>query len=99
MYLYVWYPSNNSYRTHSDIQSTPLNMLTKPFAKFSSTATSTALKSVWSAVPLGPPDAILGITEAFKADPAPEKINLGVGAYRDEAGKPYVLNCVKKVII
>ena len=74
-------------------------MLTKPFTKFSfsSTATSTALKSVWSAVPLGPPDAILGITEAFKADPALEKINLGVGAYRDEAGKPYVLNCVKKV--
>lgn len=28
-----------------------------------------------------PPDAILGITEKFKADTAPEKINLGVGAY------------------
>lgn len=53
--------------------------------------------SIWSAVPLGPPDAILGITEAFKADSAGEKINLGVGAYRDEEGKPYVLNCVRKV--
>ena len=74
-------------------------MLTKPhqLAKLSSAATSTAIKSVWSAVPLGPPDAILGITEAFKADPAPEKINLGVGAYRDGKGKPYVLNCVRKV--
>lgn len=66
-------------------------------AKLSSAATSKVIKSVWSSVPLGPPDAILGITEAFKADPAAEKINLGVGAYRDEKGKPYVLNCVRKV--
>ena len=39
----------------------------------------------------------LGITEAFKADKDPRKINLGVGAYRDGSGKPYVLNAVKKV--
>ena len=38
-----------------------------------------------------------GVTEAFKADKDPRKINLGVGAYRDENGKPYVLNAVKKV--
>ena len=38
--------------------------------------------STWASVPQGPPDAILGITEAFKADSFPEKINLGVGAYR-----------------
>ena len=37
-----------------------------------------------------------GVTEAFKADKDPRKINLGVGAYRDENGKPYVLNAVKK---
>lgn len=52
--------------------------------------------STWSAVPAGPPDPILGITEAFKADKDPRRINLGVGAYRDEDGKPYVLNAVKK---
>lgn len=38
-----------------------------------------------------------GVTEAFKADKDPRKINLGVGAYRDGDGKPYVLNTVKKV--
>lgn len=37
-----------------------------------------------------------GVTEAFKADKDPRKINLGVGAYRDDQGKPYVLNSVKK---
>lgn len=45
---------------------------------------------------MGPPDAILGITEAFKRDTNPNKINLGVGAYRDDNGKPYVLPCVRK---
>jgi len=44
----------------------------------------------------GPPDAILGITEAFKKDSHPKKINLGVGAYRDDKGKPYVLPSVKQ---
>ena len=34
---------------------------------------------------------------AFKADPAKDKINLSLGAYRDENGKPYVFNIVKKV--
>lgn len=45
---------------------------------------------------MGPPDAILGVTEAFKRDTNPNKINLGVGAYRDDNGKPYVLPCVRK---
>ncbi|KAK9490366.1 pyridoxal phosphate-dependent transferase [Lipomyces doorenjongii] len=52
--------------------------------------------SAWSKVPLGPPDAILGITEAYKADKFDAKINLGVGAYRDDAGQPYVLPSVKE---
>lgn len=47
---------------------------------------------------VGPPDAILGVTEAYKKDQSPNKMNLGVGAYRDDNGKPYVLNAVKKVI-
>ncbi|VBB78461.1 Putative Aspartate aminotransferase mitochondrial precursor [Podospora comata] len=52
--------------------------------------------STWANVPQGPPDAILGITEAFKADTFDKKINLGVGAYRDNAGKPYVLPSVRQ---
>ena len=46
---------------------------------------------------MGPPDAILGVTEAFKRDTNPKKMNLGVGAYRDDAGKPYVLPTVRQV--
>ncbi|KAK7913059.1 hypothetical protein WMY93_013270 [Mugilogobius chulae] len=44
----------------------------------------------------GPPDPILGVTEAFKKDTNPKKMNLGVGAYRDDQGKPFVLSCVRK---
>ncbi|TFK57234.1 PLP-dependent transferase [Heliocybe sulcata] len=61
-----------------------------------SSARRAACVSTWSTVPAGPPDPILGVTEAFKADKDARKINLGVGAYRDDQGKPYVLNCVKK---
>ncbi|MCJ1433121.1 aspartate transaminase aat1 [Xylographa pallens] len=59
---------------------------------------SSRTASTWANVQQGPPDvstAILGITEAFKADSFGEKINLGVGAYRDDKGKPYVLPSVR----
>ncbi|KAI9224536.1 pyridoxal phosphate-dependent transferase [Blastocladiella britannica] len=52
--------------------------------------------STWANVKMGPADPILGVTEAFKADTNPKKMNLGVGAYRDDQGKPYVLSCVRK---
>ncbi|CAH8861046.1 unnamed protein product [Trichobilharzia szidati] len=54
------------------------------------------LSSYWSNVKLGPPDAILGITEAYNRDTNPKKINLGAGAYRDDNGKPFVLPSVKE---
>jgi len=48
-------------------------------------------------VPLAPEDPILGINVAYKADPTPDKLNLGVGAYRTEEGQPLVLQVVRKV--
>ena len=52
--------------------------------------------SYWADVAMGPPDAILGVTEAFKRDTSPVKMNLGVGAYRDDAGQPFVLPSILK---
>ncbi len=43
-----------------------------------------------------PPDAILGLTEAFQKDPNPRKINLGVGVYKDGSGQTPVLASVKE---
>ena len=41
-----------------------------------------------------PPDAILGLTEQFRADTNPRKVNLGVGVYQDASGKLPLLRCV-----
>ncbi len=43
-----------------------------------------------------PADAILGLSEAFQKDPNPQKINLGVGVYKDENGQTPVLASVKE---
>jgi aspartate/tyrosine/aromatic aminotransferase len=43
-----------------------------------------------------PPDAILGLTEAFKKDPNPKKVNLGVGVYKDAQGRTPILPSVKE---
>lgn len=59
-------------------------------------AVAPAVTSWWKDVPLGPPDVILGIYEAHKVDPNPNKVDLSVGAYRDENGRPYVLKTVLK---
>ncbi|XP_021962941.1 aspartate aminotransferase, mitochondrial [Folsomia candida] len=67
----------------------------RPLRLFQLPVASTRSSSWWAGVPMGPPDAILGVTEAFKKDTNPKKINLGVGAYRDDQGKPYVLPTVK----
>lgn len=42
------------------------------------------------------PDAVFGVDDAFKRDPSPDKVNLGVGAYRDEHGQPWVLPVVRE---
>lgn len=45
---------------------------------------------------MAPADPILGLTEAFNKDPNPNKINLGVGVYKDEAGTTPIMNSVRK---
>lgn len=50
----------------------------------------------WISVPLGLPDPILGLSEAYNADTYSGKINVGVGAYRNNDSQPVVLNSVKR---
>lgn len=51
---------------------------------------------MFETVQMAPPDPILGLTEAFKLDPNPDKINLSVGVYQDATGKTPVLASVKE---
>lgn len=52
--------------------------------------------SCWGKVEKAPADPILGVNEAFKNETNPNKQLLGVGAYRDNNGKPFTLSCVSK---
>src|SRR5258708_12054310 len=52
--------------------------------------------SLLAQVPMAPSDPILGITEAYVADPNPKKVNLGVGVYYDDNGKVPLLECVRR---
>ncbi|KAG7716236.1 hypothetical protein KL933_003828 [Ogataea haglerorum] len=52
-------------------------------------------ESAWASVQAAPADKILGLTVLYNNDTNPSKINLGVGAYRDNDGKPWILPSVK----
>ena len=42
------------------------------------------------------PDAILGLMAQFRADPSPQKVDLGVGVFRDLNGNTPILECVRR---
>jgi aromatic-amino-acid transaminase len=52
--------------------------------------------TLFSAVELAPRDPILGLTEAFVADPRPTKVNLGVGVYTNDEGRIPLLRAVRE---
>lgn len=51
---------------------------------------------MWKNIKPAPPDSILGLTEQFRKDPNPHKVNLGVGVYKDDDGKTPILAAVKE---
>src|SRR5690606_13723152 len=55
---------------------------------------SSRTMSLFSAVEMAPRDPILGLNEAFNADPRPHKVNLGVGVYFTEEGRIPLLRAV-----
>ena len=50
----------------------------------------------FSSVSTAPPDPILGLVEAYDADPRSDKMNLSSGVYKDASGRTPVLDCVKQ---
>ena len=53
--------------------------------------------NIFAKVPMAPPDPIIGVNQAFLSDTDNRKVNLGVGAYRDDNNKPYIFKVVRKV--
>ena len=55
------------------------------------------LASTWAdAVPAAPLDPILGMSQRFQQDTDARKVNVSIGAYRTDEGKPLVLTSVRK---
>lgn len=52
--------------------------------------------SYFQDVPVLPDDPIFSLPLLFADDPSPNKVNLGIGVYQNEEGKPFVLNSVRK---
>ena len=51
---------------------------------------------MFETISMAPPDPILGLTEAFRKDSNPDKINLSVGVYKDSQGNtPLLLACLR----
>ena len=50
---------------------------------------------MWKKIEAAPVDALFGLTDAFKKDQNPKRVNLGVGVYKDDDNNTPVLNCVK----
>ena len=52
--------------------------------------------SPWADYAMAPADPIIGLADAYAKDDFPKKVIVGVGAYRDDLGKPCVLDVVRK---
>ena len=55
------------------------------------------MASIFEHIPQAPEDAVFGLAAQCVADPSPNKVNLVIGAYRDEDLKPWVLPVVRQV--
>lgn len=51
---------------------------------------------MFEAIEALPPDPILGLSAVYKKDTNPNKVDLGVGVYKDESGNCPVMTAVKK---
>lgn len=60
------------------------------------TATARFSSYAFDDVKAAPLDPILGMSQRFANDTDPRKVNVSIGAYRTDEGKPLVLKCVKK---
>ena len=54
--------------------------------------------SAWSIIKPAPSDPILGVNAEYNKDTDPNKVNLSIGAYKDDKGNPYTLKCVEKAV-
>lgn len=57
-----------------------------------------SLLAFFSNIPLAEPDPIFHLNTAYASDQDTRKVNVGIGAYRTDKEKPWILPVVKMVI-
>merc|ERR1712166_399348 len=70
-------------------------MLTETLTNANKLCIQHRLFSAWGTLTNAPADPILGLNDSFKKDTNSKKVLLGMGAYRDNDNKPYILPCVR----
>jgi len=59
--------------------------------------TTSATRFQADVCPQAPEDPLFGLMAAYRKDTSDKKIDLGIGAYRDNNAKPWILPVVTKV--
>jgi aspartate/tyrosine/aromatic aminotransferase len=70
-------------------------IIKKPKPRFYPLLSVLTMATIFDKVPQAPEDAVFGLSAQCTLDPSPNKINLVIGAYRDEDLKPWVLPVVR----
>ncbi|KAH5061112.1 hypothetical protein HBH96_076340 [Parastagonospora nodorum] len=81
-------PSSTS--SSSQISNLRLSQISTQLAPMAATAFDA------NVVPQAPEDPLFGLMAAYRRDNDPKKVDLGIGAYRDNNAKPWILPVVKK---
>jgi hypothetical protein len=92
--------ANPELRSMSPAQSTTSSSAKSRLSQIKNqTMGSTASPSRFTAdvVPKAAEDPLFGLMAAYRKDTYDKKVDLGIGAYRDDNAKPWVLPVVKKV--
>ncbi|KUI53826.1 Aspartate aminotransferase, cytoplasmic [Cytospora mali] len=85
--------SHQSYNTLSS-PTNPTNRIRSIANQMASSIIATSFPA--ETVPQAPEDPLFGLMAAYRADTSPDKVDLGIGAYRDDNAKPWVLPVVRK---
>jgi hypothetical protein len=91
--------ANETKMVSSSTSSDPQSRLSQIKSHISTTNTMKASSFGADTVPQAPEDPLFGLMAAFRRDTDSSKVDLGIGAYRDNNAKPWVLPVVKKVRI
>ncbi|KAJ6002551.1 hypothetical protein N7451_005098 [Penicillium sp. IBT 35674x] len=83
---------------HSNSSASPSSTARDRLSSISSHIMGPSNPSVFttSTVAAAPEDPLFGLMKAYREDPSDKKVDLGIGAYRDNNAKPWVLPVVKK---